>query len=231
MSGLAHYFENEGLATVVIALVREHVEAIRPPRSLWVPFELGRPFGAPNEPELQRRILRAALAVLDSHNSGPVIEDFLEEPPYQQGDPDWLPPDVSNARDIRAEAHIVLRSWEQSKQNRQGSTYGISSLSTKQALEYIASYFSDHPMENPKGMARISRARFAIDDIKVFYFEAATASGGHPSTQQLYDWFWESTLAGIMIRKFQEATLNSDDNNLKLISGSLVPAERTNFYR
>jgi len=47
--GLAHFFEDEGISTVVIALVREHAEAIRAPRALWVPFELGRPLGAPNE--------------------------------------------------------------------------------------------------------------------------------------------------------------------------------------
>jgi hypothetical protein len=223
--------EDEGLTTVIVALVREHVESIRPPRSLWVPFELGRPFGAPNEPELQLRILRAALALLDNHKSGPVIEDFLEEAPYQQGDPNWLPPDVSEARNLMSEVSIVLSGWEYAKQNRQGSTYGISHLLPEQAVEYVASYFSEDPMKNPKGMARVSRARFAIDDIKVLYFEAATASSGHPSTQQLYDWFWEVTFAGIMIRNFQDTALNSDDSNLKLIAGSLVPAERTNIYR
>jgi hypothetical protein len=231
VSGLAHYLEDEGLSTVIVALVREHVESMRPPRALWVPFELGRPFGAPNEPELQLRVLRAALNLFDGHSSGPVIEDFLEEAPYPQGNPNWLPPDVSKARDLCAEVSIVRASWELAKQNRQGSTYGISHLSPEQAVEYVASYFSDSPMENPKGMARISRARFAIDDIKVFYFEAAIAGGGYLSTQQLNDWFWEKTLVGVMIREFQEAVLNSDDSNLRLISGSLVPAERTNRYR
>ncbi len=42
MSGLAHYFEDKGLATVIISLVRKHTILIRPPRALWVPFELGR---------------------------------------------------------------------------------------------------------------------------------------------------------------------------------------------
>ena len=62
MSALAHYFEEEGLATTAIALVRHHAERIRPPRALWVPFELGRPLGAPDEPDFQKRVLRAALA-------------------------------------------------------------------------------------------------------------------------------------------------------------------------
>jgi len=80
-------------------------------------------------------------------------------------------------------------------------------------------------------MATISRARFAIDDIKVFYLEAATANEGHPSSHQLLEWFWEQTLAGVMIREFQERARVSKDGNLKLIANSLVPAERVNSRR
>jgi hypothetical protein len=85
-------------------------------------------------------------------------------------------------------------------------------------------------MPNPKGMAAISRARFAIDDIKAFYFESAMASGGHPSSHQLNEWFWKQTLAGRMILDFQDIARKSDDKNLRLIAGSLVPAERTYQY-
>ena len=49
MSGLAKFLEDEGLATTLIALVREQAADVAPPRALWVPFELGRPFGAPDD--------------------------------------------------------------------------------------------------------------------------------------------------------------------------------------
>ena len=64
MSALAHWLEEEGIATTLVALVRLHAEKMAPPRSLWVPFELGRPFGAPNAPDFQRRVLRSALEQL-----------------------------------------------------------------------------------------------------------------------------------------------------------------------
>jgi len=79
-------------------------------------------------------------------------------------------------------------------------------------------------------MAPVSRARFTIDDIKVFYFEAALANGGRPSSFQLSEWFWKQTLAGKMILDFQDAARLSDDKNLRLIAGSLVPPERTYEY-
>ena len=53
---------------------------MRPPRALWVPFELGRPFGTPNAPEFQEEVLRSALAML-AEPTGPVIRDFGREAP------------------------------------------------------------------------------------------------------------------------------------------------------
>ena len=47
---------------ILVALVRLHAEKVRPPRALWVPYELGRPFGEPGNAELQRQILAEALA-------------------------------------------------------------------------------------------------------------------------------------------------------------------------
>ena len=230
MSGLAHYFEDEGLATVIVALVREHVVAMSPPRALWVPFELGRPFGAPNDGGLQRRILQSALALLDKKVSSPLLEDFSEEAPYPEGDPNWRFPGELDSRSVQAEALSVLPIWETAKKRLGKTTVGISGLASEVAVEYIERYHSSDPMPNPKGMAPVSRARFAIDDIKAFYFEAALAEGGHPSSYQLNEWLWNQTLAGTLIRNFQDIARNSDDKNLRLIAGSLVPAEWTYEY-
>ena len=231
MSGLAHYFEDEGLTTVIVALVREHIETMRPPRALWVPFELGRPFGAPNDAGLQTRILRAALALLDKPGPGPMLEDFLEEEPYPQGEVGWKFPDEPDTSSAIAEVVSIRPTWEQARHRHGQTTFGISGLSPEAAIEYIDRYHSIEPMPNPKGMAPISRARFAVDDIKAYYLEAATAVDGHPSSQQLQDWFWEQTLAGSMIREFQERVRTSVDKNQNLIADSLVPAERTNSGR
>ena len=80
MSALSQFLEEEGIATTGISLVREHTEKVRPPRALWVPFELGRPLGAPGDPAFQHRVIDAALALLLAP-SGPVLEDFDEDPP------------------------------------------------------------------------------------------------------------------------------------------------------
>ena len=53
---------------------------MQPPRALWVPFMLGRPFGAPNAPEFQRKVLIAVLRLLEA-GRGPVLQDFPEDAP------------------------------------------------------------------------------------------------------------------------------------------------------
>ena len=75
MGALAHYLEEVGLATTQISLVRPHTERIRPPRELWVSFELGRPFGALGDPVFQRWVIGKALGLLE-RKDGPVLEDF-----------------------------------------------------------------------------------------------------------------------------------------------------------
>ncbi len=71
--------EQRGIATVAIQLLRDVARAVRPPRALWVPFPLGYPFGAPDAPELQHRVLAAALGLLEDRDAEPpLLRDFEE---------------------------------------------------------------------------------------------------------------------------------------------------------
>ena len=231
MSALAHCFEGDGLATVIVALVREHVIAMRPPRALWVPYELGRPFASPRQPDLQQEVLRAALDMLDLPGPGPLLRDFEPRMPPAGDDPNWHPPADLARSDLHTEAGQIIALWSALAERSGRTTVGVSGLAPMQAIGFVERYLSADPMPNPKGMAPVSRLRFAIDDIKACYLEAATAHGGAPSSRQLLDWFWEQSLAGAMIRQFQDRIRHSEDRNLRLISGSLVPAERTLSYR
>jgi hypothetical protein len=174
VSGLSHFLEDEGLATVVVALVHEHAEKMQPSRALWVPFELGRPFGPPNDIVQQQRVLKASLALLDEPGPGPLLRDFTEANDVRDRDANWAPPALDTGS-VNAEAESLLPVWHEAQKRSHRTTFGISGLSPEAAIEYINRYYSPDPMPNPKGMAPVSRARFAIDDIKAFYFEAALA--------------------------------------------------------
>jgi hypothetical protein len=71
--------EREGIATVSISLLREVVNAIKPPRALFVPFPMGFPLGEPNNQELQHRVIASALRLLDRDDL-PVLENFESNP-------------------------------------------------------------------------------------------------------------------------------------------------------
>lgn len=73
MSLAAAELERHGIATVAIVLLEEVARKVRPPRALWVPFPHGYPLGAPEEPELQRRVMEAALALLEDPEAEPPV--------------------------------------------------------------------------------------------------------------------------------------------------------------
>ena len=68
---IASVIEKSGIPTVCLSLLREVAEKVRPPRTLFVPFPMGYPLGAPDQPGLQLSIIRAALNLL--HASGPLL--------------------------------------------------------------------------------------------------------------------------------------------------------------
>ena len=77
MSLVAAELEQRGISTVVVQLLRLATEKVRPPRALMVPFRHGYPLGAPNDPELQRAVLTAALNLLANPGlKPPTIVDF-----------------------------------------------------------------------------------------------------------------------------------------------------------
>ena len=63
------------MTTVCLSLFRPFTEAAKPSRALWVPFPFGRPLGAPNNRDIQLRVLRAALDLL-AHKRGPILEEI-----------------------------------------------------------------------------------------------------------------------------------------------------------
>lgn len=192
-----------------------------------MPFELGRPFGEPNNAAVQLKVLRAALSLLDNDRNGPILEDYPDPDSLTHSDPDWACPIPAEANQLLDEVAIVERFHERAMKKHGRTTVGICGLSLREAAEFILRYDSETPMPNPKGMAAITRSRFAIDDIKAFYLEAATAGEGHPGSKQLADWFWNTTLAASAIREFVRTSRASGNESRKTIANSsLIPAER-----
>ena len=237
MSALGHYLEEEGIATVAISLIRPQTENTKPPRALWVPFELGRPFGPPSDPPFQKRVILAALGLLDRPSGPVIIEDFADDDPRAQPEPGWHPPAVpaasaggsAEALAARLAAEIpLLQSAHESWFARHGRTaIGLSGLSIADCGSYVAEWVRGTAPPSPRdGFSAPLMLRFAVDDVKAYHLEAG-AGAGKPSSRQLGDWFWNETAAGAAIQALRTACLASDDERLKLIAGNfMVPAAR-----
>jgi hypothetical protein len=229
VGGLAHYLEQDGLATTQISLIRLHSEKIRPPRALWVPFELGRPLGPPNDAAFQRRVLMAALKLL-REKSGPVLVDYPEEAPQAtEGEMEgWVCPinlaasdesDKCETPGHRVESEMKsLRPWyDLALENRNRSNLGVSGLTLEDARAVVLSFADGEPEAAP--VADASRAeglRLAIDDIKAFYVDAATAQPGNASGGDIQDWFWRETAFADLLHDLRIKLTASDDEDLAL---------------
>lgn len=73
---LQSIIEKAGIPTVSISLLMEVTRHVEPPRVLVVDRPLGFPLGEPNNPELQKRIMLAALALLSRVVSEPLAVEF-----------------------------------------------------------------------------------------------------------------------------------------------------------
>ena len=225
MSALAHWLEEEGIATTLIALVRPHAQNVKPPRALWVPFELGRPLGPPNDAAFQRKVLVAALQLLESAQEPGIIVDFDEEDPDGAGDPHWSCPIAGGAADIAAEVAAVRPHYERALAQFGRTTVGLTEVPIEAAAAFLAAYAPDEGAERPRtGMAPASLMRFCADDVKAYYLEAAASGGGTPSGRQLTDWFWNETIAGQTIKAIMHGSSASADKQRQALGvKSIVP--------
>ena len=238
MSALGHYLEEEGIATVAVVLIRPQAENTKPPRALWVPFELGRPFGPPNDPAFQKRVLLAALNML-VEAGGPVrIIDFPDDDPRARADPAWQPPFTpaavasgsAESHASRLEAEILLlqdahRRW---MEQHGRSTVGLSGLAIGDCARYVADWLRGKAPPSPRdGFSAPLILRFAVDDLKAYALEAASSGSAKPSSFQLTDWFWDETAIGAALHVLRKLLQAHEDERLRLIiSNFVVPAAR-----
>jgi hypothetical protein len=77
VSLIAAAIESRNISTVVLQLLREPAERVRPPRALLVPFRHGYPLDAPGNPQRQLAVIEAGLRLLEnSALAPPVLTEF-----------------------------------------------------------------------------------------------------------------------------------------------------------
>ncbi len=234
MGGLGHYLEAEGIATTGISLIRLHSEKIRPPRALWVPFELGRPMGAPGDRAGQEKVLRHALSLLGRAGPGPILDDYPEE--QAPGSSGWTPPELpwrgsppSGAagwqRALEADIAALYDRWERRRAAFGRSTVGVAGLSVESLPAFMARFAEGEPQGAVSDLKQAAQTlRYAADDLKAFVMEAADDGPDAPPSTVLANWFWDETAAGAFLWHLRGALAGAEHPRLKAVgAGMLVP--------
>jgi len=237
VGALGHTLEEEGIATTQISLIREHTEAMKPPRALWVPFVLGRPFGVPNDPAFQRSVVLAALQLL-AKSSGPVLEDFTEEAPGPTGGDaeafvcpvSFALPAAGNNLAAEFQREIAkLGTWhELTKKKRGRTTASLSGLKPSQAANFVSDLAeNDATPSYRKDLDILPALRLACHDIRAYYLESVAAQPGAKAAAQAEEWFWTKTAAGKTMFRLRETCNASKNEALQRFGLRAVPTRFT----
>ena len=237
--------ERDGIPTTQVSLIREHTETIRPPRALWVPFELGRPFGTPGNAAFQKRVLMAALRLLEAPE-GPLLVDFSEEAPGDaeggdKGLEGWSCPikmtseagkETDRERLLAAFKREVaeLRPWYDLGLEERKRT-AVVEFGPQSSSELLSGFLTgEKELPGKREFSLALALRLAAQDLKAFYFEAATARPGSasPSSDEFNRWFWQDTAAGRILKAVKERCLKEADKSLQKTGAMLlVPLDQT----
>jgi len=79
---VARVVEESGIPTVLVSTGRDLTQQVLPPRSVFVNFPMGNPFGRPGDTSMQRDILLETLRLAETATEPGVLVDL----PYDWGE-------------------------------------------------------------------------------------------------------------------------------------------------
>jgi hypothetical protein len=166
-------------------------------------------------------------------DGGPVrIVDFPDDDLCAQPDPAWwpfMPAAVTNgslellASRLEAEV-LLLQSAHQRWMTQCGrSTVGLSGLPIGETARCVADWLRGNAPVSPcDGFSAPSILRFAVDDLNVYYLEAAGGGTARPSSWPPGDWLWNETATGAALYALRGLLLAQKDERLRLIAANFM---------
>ena len=224
---LARVFEEHGLVTTSISLVREHTQKVKPPRALFVPFPFGHPLGEANDPELQTCVMRAAFALLD-RDTGPVLEDYPDDIYSGQDINLAQASSVSPAEtsgDVAFEVTTLRPYYEQwVAAHAERTAVGVTRVDQRRfrgLVRLLEAYAEDREIDVPewnKDVPLPQFVRWASDDLKAFYLEARMQQAPAASFQELNSWLWTETALSNLLRAVRDRMRAQGDPKLEALA-------------
>jgi hypothetical protein len=203
-----------------------------------VPFERGRPLGVPNDPAFQKRVLLAQLKLLEVPEGPWILVDYPESAPEVADDASVVlscPVYYGESEDEPEETDPVqkgflreikaMRPWyDMALAKRKRTTVGISRINLDNIGDFIYAFVKGTMPENPRqDIPIVSTLKLAIEDLRAYYFESATAQPGQEnvSNKVLLNWFWEETEAGKVLLELLKICEKSSDEMMNTLAGHI----------
>ncbi|MFM9939569.1 MAG: hypothetical protein ACKVP7_08745 [Hyphomicrobiaceae bacterium] len=204
---------------------------------MWVPYELGRPLGAPNDKTRQTSVLRALIALFEAP-SGPVLEDFPDDGKTAAAPEDLSgmacpitfkrgADDTSLAAEVRGEIAQLQPWYDLARERRGRTTFGAAGLEIEDLVELLIAWADGTPPTSPAAsLAPENQLKLAVEDLKAFYLEAANAQptpGASPlSSAELGDWLWRETAGGRLLVAVHRACIASAHPAWRVVGANFI---------
>ena len=117
-----------------------------------------------------------------------------------------------------------LRPWYDLSLERRART-AVVDFGPDSASELLDRFAAGEKPVIPKAdLALATALRLAAQDLKAFYFEAATARPGlaSPASEAFNRWFWQETAAGRILKAVKERCLTEADKSLRKTGALLL---------
>lgn len=207
---------------------------------MWVPFELGRPLGVPNDTAFQRKVLFSLLSLLERTDGPFILDDFPVDAPESDDnvevlscpvnfeDPDADDPDPLKTKFIR-EIQAMRPWYDMALKKRGRTTVGGSDIEIDSLGEFLYAFAKGELPDNPRKDIDISVIlKLAAEDIKSYYVEGVTSQPGQEglSSKSLNEWFWNETTAGDMLLELIKICSKSENESIKMTASyAIAPME------
>ncbi len=183
-------------------------------------FELGRPLGIPDDAPFQRRVVKAALDLL-ARTNGPIIADYPEQAPEVTDFSGWACPVAlapGRIDTLGAEIDQLATWYDRAKAAHGRTTVGVSGLDMVSAGALIT-----QALDGTLPAAQVLKE--AIDDLRAYYLEAASAFPDPGTAAARKKWFWEETrLAKALLALQPRLAASADPQHMILGNLTLIPA-------
>ncbi len=119
----------------------------------------------------------------------------------------------------------LMRPWyDRAVDNRKRTTVGVSDMDPESMGSFVTE-FLDGGMPAPKGdLSPATLFKLAIEDLRAYYFEAATAQPGQEeaNSNTLSAWFYQETVAGNVLFAVRNAHKDTEDKAMRLVINILL---------